>query len=91
MPYTCGHLAARIKMKGQLMVTLHTNHGDITLTLNGAPADWVPALRELGHSVVTAAAFDSAFGHAHAIAVTPHGTFAAAADPRARIGSAAGI
>jgi peptidyl-prolyl cis-trans isomerase B (cyclophilin B) len=38
MPYTCGHLAARVKMKGQLMVTLHTNHGDITLTLNAEKA-----------------------------------------------------
>ena len=34
--------------------------------------------------------FDSAFGHAHAIVVQPDGSLAAAADPRARIGSAAG-
>jgi gamma-glutamyltranspeptidase/glutathione hydrolase len=34
--------------------------------------------------------FDSAFGHAHTIVVQADGTLAAAADPRARIGSAAG-
>ena len=34
-------------------------------------------------------AFDSGFGHAHAIVVEPTGAFAAAADPRARVGSAA--
>ena len=38
-----------------------------------------------------APAFDSGFGHAHAIVVEPTGTFAAAADPRARVGAAAGI
>ena len=44
-----------------------------------------------GHRVDVAAPFDSGFGHAHAIAVEATGAFAAAADPRARIGSAAGV
>ena len=48
-------------------------------------------LAERGHDVVAAPAFDSGFGHAHAIVVEPTGTFAAAADPRARVGAAAGI
>ena len=43
-----------------------------------------------GHRVDVAAPFDSGFGHAHAIIVEADGAFAAAADPRARIGSAAG-
>jgi gamma-glutamyltranspeptidase/glutathione hydrolase len=56
-----------------------------------APGAWAPRLRELGHPVATAAAFDGGFGHAHAITVEQHGGFAAAADPRARVGSAAGV
>ena len=56
-----------------------------------APAAWRTGLAERGHAVDVAPAFDSGFGHAHAIVVEPNGTFAAAADPRARVGSAAGI
>ena len=37
-----------------------------------------------------APAWDSGFGHAHAIVVEPDGMFAGAADPRTLIGSAAG-
>ena len=44
-----------------------------------------------GHTVEVAPPFDSGFGHAQAIVVEANGTFAAAADPRARVGSAAGI
>lgn len=55
-----------------------------------APDAWRTGLAARGHSVVAAPEFDSGFGHAHAIVVEPSGTFAAAADPRARIGSAAG-
>ena len=57
---------------------------------DGAPASWTEGLARRGHSVSSAPAFDSSFGHAHAIVVEPEGTFSAAADPRARIGSAAG-
>lgn len=56
-----------------------------------APASWREGLAARGHAVVEAPAFDSGFGHAHAIVVEATGTFAAAADPRARVGSAAGI
>jgi gamma-glutamyltranspeptidase/glutathione hydrolase len=56
-----------------------------------APPSWPEGLAGRGHDVVSAPAFDSGFGHAHAIVVEATGTFAAAADPRARIGSAAGI
>ena len=50
-----------------------------------------PACSARGHDVAVAPPFDSGFGHAHAIVVEPTGAFAAAADPRARIGSAAGL
>jgi len=55
-----------------------------------APAAWDQGLRGRGHGVTRAPAFDSAFGHAHTIVVDDDGTLASAADPRARIGSAAG-
>jgi gamma-glutamyltranspeptidase/glutathione hydrolase len=56
-----------------------------------APEGWMPGLAARGHDVVAAPAFDSGFGHAHAIVVEPTRTFAAAADPRSRVGSANGI
>jgi gamma-glutamyltranspeptidase/glutathione hydrolase len=63
-----------------------------TVVVEGhAPAAWRTGLVDRGHAVVGAPAFDSGFGHAHAIVVGPSGTFATAADPRARVGSAAGI
>ena len=43
-----------------------------------------------GHDVSVAPPFDSGFGHANVITVEDGGGFAAAADPRARVGSAAG-
>jgi gamma-glutamyltranspeptidase / glutathione hydrolase len=54
-----------------------------------APEAWVKGLVERGHRVVTRPAYDSAFGHAHAIVVEHDGVLVGAADPRARIGSAA--
>jgi gamma-glutamyltranspeptidase/glutathione hydrolase len=62
-----------------------------TLTIEGhAPAAWRAGLLERGHDVAVAPPFDSGFGHAHVISVEPGGVFAAAADPRARVGAAAG-
>jgi gamma-glutamyltranspeptidase / glutathione hydrolase len=56
-----------------------------------APDGWRSGLAARGHVVADAPAFDSGFGHAHAIVVDPSGAFAAFADPRARVGSAAGL
>ena len=56
-----------------------------------APTGWRTGLLERGHPVDVAPPFDSGFGHAHVITVERPGIFAAAADPRTRIGSAAGI
>ena len=57
----------------------------------GAPAAWMGGLTSRGHNVAVAPAFDGSFGHAHVIVAEPDGSFASAADPRARIGSAAGL
>jgi gamma-glutamyltranspeptidase/glutathione hydrolase len=55
-----------------------------------APASWAGALAERGHRTEQKPAWDTGFGHAHAIVVEDTGMFAAAADPRTIVGSAAG-
>jgi gamma-glutamyltranspeptidase/glutathione hydrolase len=55
-----------------------------------APRDWSDALSDRGHRTAAAPAWDSGFGHAHAIVVAPNGTLAGAADPRTVVGSCAG-
>jgi gamma-glutamyltranspeptidase/glutathione hydrolase len=56
-----------------------------------APESWVDALAVRGHRSEARPAWDSGFGHAHAIVVEDTGMFAGAADPRAVVGSAAGL
>ena len=56
-----------------------------------APATWRDGLLARGHEVSVAPPFDSGFGHANVITVEEGGVFAAAADPRARVASAAGV
>ena len=56
-----------------------------------ASASWLEGLEQRGHEVAVLPPYDSAFGHAHAIVVEPDGMLAGAADPRARIGSVAGL
>ncbi len=53
-----------------------------------APATW-DDLAGRGHRVSRAEAYDSGFGHAHAIVVEPNGVLAGAADPRTHVGSCA--
>jgi gamma-glutamyltranspeptidase / glutathione hydrolase len=55
------------------------------------PAGWVDALAARGHRTESRPAWDSGFGHAHAIVVEDSGIFAGAADPRCVVGSAAGL
>ncbi len=50
------------------------------------PDDWYDDLARRGHSVERTPAFDSAFGHAHAIVVEPNGVLAGCADPRTVVG-----
>ncbi len=69
-----------------------TGEAPPTLVLEGhVPRAWQPGLVARGHDVAMAGPFASGFGHAHVIAVEPSGCFAVAADPRARVGSAAGL
>jgi gamma-glutamyltranspeptidase/glutathione hydrolase len=56
-----------------------------------APSTWREDLAARGHPVHVTPPYDVAFGHAHAIVVDGEGVFAAAADPRARVGSAAAL
>ncbi|HEY3486077.1 MAG TPA: gamma-glutamyltransferase, partial [Ilumatobacteraceae bacterium] len=66
-----------------------TGDGGPTVVVEGhAPTQWVTGLVERGHQVTEAPAYDSTFGHAHAIVVEAGG-YAGAADPRARVGSCA--
>ncbi|PRX92490.1 gamma-glutamyltransferase family protein [Allonocardiopsis opalescens] len=53
----------------------------------GAPAAWVPGLRDRGHPAETV---PQGFAHAHAITRDPDGTLSGAADHRALIAAAAG-
>ncbi|CAN5617832.1 gamma-glutamyltransferase family protein [soil metagenome] len=67
-----------------------TGHGGAVVAIEEhAPESWVRGLTERGHRVTTRPAYDSAFGHAHAIAVEHNGVLVGAADPRTRIGSVA--
>jgi gamma-glutamyltranspeptidase / glutathione hydrolase len=56
-----------------------------------APPRWHEGLARFGHRARRAAAYDSEFGHAHAIVADGSGVFAGAADPRSRVGSVAAI
>jgi len=51
---------------------------------------WHDALAARGHATTVVDNSPSTFGHAHLIEVTPHGTFAGAADPRASVSAAFG-
>ncbi|HZQ83781.1 MAG TPA: gamma-glutamyltransferase [Acidimicrobiales bacterium] len=64
--------------------------GRVRVAVEGhAPAAWDDGLRTRGHDVVRTGAFNTGFGHAHVI-VNRGDHFAAASDPRALGGSAAG-
>jgi len=55
-----------------------------------APDAWTDALAARGHRTEARPAWDSGFGHAHAIVVEDSGMLAGASDPRTIVGSAAG-
>jgi gamma-glutamyltranspeptidase/glutathione hydrolase len=68
-----------------------TSPGGQTVTIEGhAPDRWDAALTSRGHPTRRTPAYDSGFGHAHAITVDDAGVLAGAADPRTLIGSVAG-
>jgi gamma-glutamyltranspeptidase/glutathione hydrolase len=64
--------------------------GRVRVAIEGhAPVAWDDGLRSRGHDVVRTSAFNTGFGHAHVI-VNRDDHVAAASDPRALGGSAAG-
>ncbi len=63
-----------------------------TIEVEGhAPDDWVIDLTRRGHTVQLLPAYDSGFGHAHAIVVEDDGMLAGMADPRTVVGRCAAI
>jgi gamma-glutamyltranspeptidase/glutathione hydrolase len=56
-----------------------------------APSEWVPALRARGHDVDVIERYAYGTGHAHVVSMRDDGTVVGAADPRAIVGSAAGL
>ena len=64
--------------------------GPIVRVEGHAPDAWVDGLADRGHRTEAAPAWDSEFGHAHAIVVEESVMLAGAADPRAVISSVAG-
>ncbi|MGA9276110.1 gamma-glutamyltransferase, partial [Ilumatobacter sp.] len=55
-----------------------------------AAPDWVDGLTARGHRVASTPAWDSTYGHAHAITRGRHGSWVGFADPRTVVGSCAG-
>jgi gamma-glutamyltranspeptidase / glutathione hydrolase len=76
---------------GQGFDTWTAPDGPGVLVEGHAPAAWVDGLAERGHRVQRGPAFDSGFGHACLITRDRHGMLLGAADPRAHIGSCAGV
>jgi len=61
-----------------------------TVEIEGhSPDNWMGDLAGRGHRISRLPAYDSGFGHAHAIVLDEHGVLAGAADPRARVSSVA--
>jgi gamma-glutamyltranspeptidase/glutathione hydrolase len=83
-----GRWALRVPQPG--FETWTDPHGPVVAVEGHAPDDWPDALAARGHRTVHAPPWDSGFGHAHAIVVDRDGILAGAADPRTRVGSAAG-
>jgi gamma-glutamyltranspeptidase / glutathione hydrolase len=85
--------AARFVLAGESsgFDTWTSGHPPSVAVEGHAPAEWAEALSAKGHHVVRLPAFDSSFGHAHAIVVDDDGFFAGHADPRTVVGGAAGI
>jgi gamma-glutamyltranspeptidase/glutathione hydrolase len=66
-----------------------TDEAQVVRLEGHAPEAWADGLRARGHEVTSLGDFDHAFGHAHVV-VDGGDVLAGAADPRARVGAAAG-
>jgi gamma-glutamyltranspeptidase/glutathione hydrolase len=65
--------------------------GPVVLVEDDAPPAWIEAIARRGHPVQPAPAFEHLFGHANVIVRRDDGMLAGAADPRSRVGAAAGF
>jgi gamma-glutamyltranspeptidase/glutathione hydrolase len=94
-PTTAVRAARWILQPGQPMNdgfdTWTTTTGRAVAVEGHAPQAWLDGLAALGHRVQLEAAFDGAFGHAHAITIDENGRRRGAADPRTHVGAAAGL
>jgi gamma-glutamyltranspeptidase / glutathione hydrolase len=69
-----------------------TGPGGPAVSVEGhAPDAWRTGLAQRGHVIHAGPAYDSSYGHAHAIVIEPSGMLVGAADPRARVGAVAAI
>ncbi|HWM22963.1 MAG TPA: gamma-glutamyltransferase [Ilumatobacteraceae bacterium] len=69
-----------------------TGPGGPAVSVEGqAPDAWRIGLAQRGHVVQQGPAYDSGYGHAHAIVIDPSGMLVGAADPRARVSAVAAI
>jgi gamma-glutamyltranspeptidase/glutathione hydrolase len=91
-PATAVH-AARWALHGpQSGFDTWTGPGGPAVSVEGhAPESWRTGLAQRGHVVHPGPAYDSSYGHAHAIVIEPSGMLVGAADPRARVGAVAAI
>jgi gamma-glutamyltranspeptidase/glutathione hydrolase len=65
--------------------------GPVVLVEDDAPPAWIDAIAGRGHPVRAAPAFEHVFGHANVIVRRDDGMLAGSADPRSRVGAAAGF
>ena len=71
--------------------TWSANDGRIVQLEGQTPQEWSGALAARGHRTERLGAYDSTFGHAHAIVRAADGTLSGYADPRTGVGSCAAI
>ena len=85
--------AARWALKGPVTgFDTWTAAGGPIVSIEGhAPSSWSTDLARRGHRVSVEPAYDSGFGHAHAIVLGADGVLSGAADPRSVVGSCAAL
>jgi gamma-glutamyltranspeptidase/glutathione hydrolase len=91
-PATAVHAARWVLHGPQSGFDTWTGPGGPAVSVEGhAPDAWRTGLAQRGHVIRAGPAYDSSYGHAHAIVIEPSGMLVGAADPRARVGAVAAI